>query len=237
LPQRETHALETLQAAVKGSDEKGEFIFAEDRRSLLEQALAVLQQNVTYGDPAQMAALQNKFDGLVGQVGELRAQLVNLEDAQEEIEEWHNAHERGIEPETDDKPDAQPETADTDVEAKPQAEKAEKKAGIIGWVSKTFGGSKDAKSGDAAAGSTLSNGPDAVAEKRPSTLSTGPDVVAEPRPTSLTGGPDIGPARKPSSLYEDDAAARAAGRPTDTHDPAPQRRVIKLPEPVPTKKP
>jgi hypothetical protein len=228
LPQRETHALETLQAAVKGSDEKGEFVFAEDRRSLLEQALAVLQQNMTYGDPAQMAALQNKFDGLVGQVGELRAQLVELEDAQEDIEEWHSAHERGIEPETDDKPDEKPETADTE---------PEKKGGIIGWVSKTFGGSKDAKSDDADAGSTLSNGPDAVIEKKPSTLSTGPDVVAEPRSTSLTGGPDIGPARKPSSLYEDDADARAAGRPTDTHDPAPQRRVIKLPEPVPTKKP
>src|SRR5205085_856871 len=89
LPQRETHALEALQAAVTGSDTMGEFVFAEDRRSLLEQSLAVLQQNLTYGDPAQISALQNKFDGLVGQVGDLRARLVNLEDAQEEIEEWH----------------------------------------------------------------------------------------------------------------------------------------------------
>src|SRR5690349_6216666 len=55
LPQREQHALEALQAAVHGSDSVGEFVFAEDRRALLEQSLAVLQQNLTYGEPAQLA--------------------------------------------------------------------------------------------------------------------------------------------------------------------------------------
>ena len=47
LPQRETAALEALQAAVAGRDPTmGTFVFAEDRQRLLEQALAVLQQNI-----------------------------------------------------------------------------------------------------------------------------------------------------------------------------------------------
>ena len=104
LPQREAHALEALQAAVTGADSMGEFVFAEDRRALLEQSLAVLQQNLTYGEPSQLAELQSKFDDMTAQVGELRGRLVNLEDAQEDIEEWHIARQHGIDPETADKP-------------------------------------------------------------------------------------------------------------------------------------
>ncbi len=91
LPRRETLALEALHAAVHGADSLGEFVFAEDRRSLLEQALAVLQANLTYGEPAQLAELQSKFGLLTGQLAELREQLTSLEDAQEERDEFHNA--------------------------------------------------------------------------------------------------------------------------------------------------
>lgn len=111
LPQRETHALEALQAAVTGSDSMGEFVFAEDRRGLLEQALAVLQQNLTYGEPSQLAELQSKFDSMTAQVGALRERLVDLEDAQEEIDEFHNAarEKRGdADGDKDDKPDDKP---------------------------------------------------------------------------------------------------------------------------------
>jgi TolA-binding protein len=107
LPQRETHALEALQAAVNGQDSVGEFVFAEDRRALLEQALAVLQQNVTHGDPAQLAELHAKFDELTGQVGELRERLTSLEDAQEDLIEEKNeqrAREAADEGDKDDKP-------------------------------------------------------------------------------------------------------------------------------------
>lgn len=110
LPQRESHALETLQAAATGVDTMGEFVFAEDRRPLLEQALAVLQQNIVYGEPSQLAELQTKFDGMSEQIGELRGQLANLEDAQEERDEFHIAARHGYGPpradgaETDDKP-------------------------------------------------------------------------------------------------------------------------------------
>ena len=110
LPQREQHALEALQAAVTGADSMGEFVFAEDRRGMLEQALAVLQQNLVYGEPSQIAELQSKFDSMAEQIGELRGQLSSLEDAQEERDEFHIAARHGYGPppaeggETDDKP-------------------------------------------------------------------------------------------------------------------------------------
>lgn len=233
LPQRETNALEALQAAVTGADTMGEFIFAEDRRSLLEQSLAVLQQNLTYGDPAQMAALQGKFDSLVGKVGELREELVELEDAQEEIEEWHNAHERGVDSaETDDKPKPDETKPDVTPEKAP-----EKKGGIMGFIAKAFGGkeSKDEPEVESKP-STLAGGPDVVVEKKPSTLSNGPDAALEKKPSALTGGPDVPVARQPSTLYEP-GDPRAAGAPTATHDPSPQRRHLKAVDPLPPKKP
>jgi hypothetical protein len=111
LPQREAHALETLQTAITGTDSMGDFVFAEDRRGLLEQALAVLQQNVVHGEPSQIAELQTKFDAMAGQVGELRDKLASLEDSQEERDEFHMAARHGYGPprpegaETEDKPD------------------------------------------------------------------------------------------------------------------------------------
>ncbi|MDQ3369083.1 MAG: hypothetical protein M3680_26970, partial [Myxococcota bacterium] len=111
LPQRETHALEALQTAVTGHDSMGEFIYAEDRHSLLEQALAVMQRNLTYGDAAQLATLQSKFDVLTSQVGELRETLGSLEDAQEEREEFHQAARPGAAGATDAAANPQPTPA------------------------------------------------------------------------------------------------------------------------------
>lgn len=86
LPQREALALEALQTAVNGRDVHGDqFVFAEDRKTLLEQALAVLQQNLTYGDAAELAELHGRYDELVERIGEIREQLTNLEDAQDDL--------------------------------------------------------------------------------------------------------------------------------------------------------
>ena len=108
LPQRETHALEALQAAVNGQDSVGEFVFAEDRGALLEQALAVLQENLTHGQPEQLAELHARFGELTEQVGELRHRLVNLEDAQDDLfdekRQYGEVGETG-EGDTDDKGD------------------------------------------------------------------------------------------------------------------------------------
>jgi hypothetical protein len=110
LPQRESQALEALQAAVFGRDRSmGNFVFAEDRGALLEQALAVLQQNLTYGSAATLAELHTKYDDLTTHLAELRAELLGLEDAQDDLLELEETKTKqpGA-PDTDD--DAEPET-------------------------------------------------------------------------------------------------------------------------------
>jgi len=131
LPQREALALEALQTAVTGADSVGEFVFAEDRRSLLEQALAVLQQNLTYGEPALLAELQAKFDTMTERVTELRAELLNLEDAQEELIEGRD---RGMDhgtAEPTDEPKPAPKDDDTRLDGpeRPQPAKPSTLAG------------------------------------------------------------------------------------------------------------
>jgi len=117
LPQREAHALEFLQAAVTGSDSMGEFVFAEDRQVLLEQALAILQANVTHGDQSQLGELHAKFEELSTRVGELRAQLLNLEDAQDDLfdEKRQYYEEQATDAEADDveAPETEPEPQDS----------------------------------------------------------------------------------------------------------------------------
>jgi len=84
LPQRELRALEALQAAVTGKDgELSQFIYASDRRDLLEQALAVLQ-------PGVMAGVTQPFQDLIQRVGTLRHDLKDLEDAQDELLEGND---------------------------------------------------------------------------------------------------------------------------------------------------
>ncbi|HEY5928488.1 MAG TPA: hypothetical protein VIV11_42670 [Kofleriaceae bacterium] len=103
LDQRELLALEALKTAVEGRDQEIHgFVFAEDRRALLEQALAVLQPEL-----ANLEQLGGKpFEDLVKEVADLRGQLSRLEDAQEEIEP-HKLHaEKGEAADTDEpKPD------------------------------------------------------------------------------------------------------------------------------------
>ena len=79
LPQKELRALEALKAAVSGRDgELSQFVYASDRRDLLEQALAVLQ-------PRVMSDVTRPFLDLVQRVGNLRHDLKDLEDAQDNL--------------------------------------------------------------------------------------------------------------------------------------------------------
>ncbi len=79
LAQRELRALEALQAAVSGkSGELSQFVFASDRRDLLEQALAVLQ-------PKALDEQSKPYLDLVARVGSLRHDLKELEDAQDNL--------------------------------------------------------------------------------------------------------------------------------------------------------
>lgn len=106
LPQREALALEALQSAVSGRDRSmNTFVFAEDRKSLLEQALAVLQQNLTRGDAETLATLHAKFEDLTESVADLRGELLGLEDAQDDLIEQKQHEVKTGTPETDDKDD------------------------------------------------------------------------------------------------------------------------------------
>jgi hypothetical protein len=83
LSQRELRALEAIKTAVEGRDQEiNGFVYAEDRRALLEQALAVLQP-----DLAQFQKIGGpEFEQLLHDVAELREHLEELEDSQDEEE-------------------------------------------------------------------------------------------------------------------------------------------------------
>jgi hypothetical protein len=171
LPTREAKALEGLKAAVTGRNEQNMFVYAEDRRSLLEQALAVLQPNLTSGKESELADMGQSMELLTRAVGSFRETLGALGDAQEElIGDEKKAFEKAAAPgDKDDKPkppsdpDApRPATTLTGPEVKPEQKPA----------------------------STLSTGPEVKAAAKPaSTLSTGPEVKAEPEAPSTLGDP------------------------------------------------
>jgi hypothetical protein len=99
LPQRDLRALHALRAAVNGRDEElSQFIYASDRRELLEQALAMLQPTI--------AVLAGELRDLVHRVGGLRHELKDLEDAQDELLEANQDLPRDkADADTGDKPD------------------------------------------------------------------------------------------------------------------------------------
>ncbi len=100
LDRRELTALEALQTATRGRDGKLDtFVYAEDRRTLLEQSLAVLQPDVQ-----TLAELGTPYEDLMKQVSELRESLNDLEDAQETADRRVD-EEKGEDADTDDKPE------------------------------------------------------------------------------------------------------------------------------------
>lgn len=104
LPERDLRALDGLQAAVTGKDAKlSMFVFARDRREMLEQALAVLQ-------PTLLAEAQMKgaYERIVAKVGEWREKLGDKEDAQDDLIVQKPRGEVGIvESDSDDVPDGE----------------------------------------------------------------------------------------------------------------------------------
>jgi hypothetical protein len=178
MPARETRALLALRAAVEGkSAELDQFVYASDRRDLLERALGVLQPDLTQVDDKTARELQAQLADMSRRIGELRHQLSSLEDAQDELMHAHEAAEIIAAP--GDKPKPKPPAGPADPDAPRPA------------TTLTGPELPPAKP----VPSTLT-GPD-VPEPRPvpSTL-TGSDVPEPgPVPSTLTG-PDL-PERKP----------------------------------------
>lgn len=179
LPEREAKALQALQESVLGRKETGEMVFAEDRRELLEQALAVLQPNLTSGSTSELTEIPVTMDELMRSVGDLRETLGDLEDAQEELigADAKAAFAEKPKPGKPDEPIAPP---DPDKPRPP---------------STLAGPGPEAKRETPP--STLSTGPEVKVEPAKSTLSDGPAVKPEPEaPTTLGDAKDIAEAQK-----------------------------------------
>ena len=174
LPARELKALEALKAAVDGKDGKlAQFVYATDRKNLLEQALAVLQPNFVSGD-AQRAQVMGVYQDLIDKVADLRNGLVELADSQDDL--LHAADKTAMQKADGDKDD--PDDGDDDAakastlsdgpEVKPEARK-----------------------------SSLADGPEVKAETASSTLADGPAVKYEAKgPTTLGDPAELAAAQK-----------------------------------------
>jgi hypothetical protein len=206
MPPRESRALEALRSAVEGKDERNEFIYASDRRDLLERALGVLQPDLMHTDRETARELHAQFADLTERVALLRDELGDLEDAQDELLEPHEkaaleALAAGDKPAP--KPPAKPPTVPSDPEAaKPPTsltgpDVPEKKP-----VPTTLTGGPDPSEKKPAP--TTLTGPDVPENKPAPTTLTGPDVPEnKPAPTTLTGGPDVPEAAPPPSTLGD----------------------------------
>jgi len=198
LPARELRALEFLQAAVEGRDRDfAKFVYAEDRRDMLEQALAVLEPILEHGDDAVVRDLGD----LRTHVGELRERLLDLEDAQDELL-VEDVGEVKAETESGDKPgDQLAEDARLDGPERPQAPR--RPSTLLG-----------PELAPKPAAPTTLVGPDAPPKQAtPSTL-VGSDAAAKPDAPSTLAGPE--PPRepeRPTTLGDAEDIAKAQATP------------------------
>ncbi|HSN29963.1 MAG TPA: hypothetical protein VLT45_26935 [Kofleriaceae bacterium] len=194
LPQRELKALEALQAAVEGRDAKlAQFVYASDRRDLLEQALAVLQPNFVSGDEKHAQVLGDYHD-VIEQVAALREGLVDKEDAQDDLLRGN--------------PHVAPTKAegDQDDEAPGEPKPGESKPG-----ESTLTGPERKEPPKPA--STLA-GPEVKEPPKPASTLTGPEVKEPPKPASTLAGPEVKDEPKgPSTLGDEKDLAEAQKQP------------------------
>ena len=170
LPARELKALEALQAAVEGKDAVlSQFVFASDRRDLLEQALAVLQPNFVTGDE-QHAQLLGGYGDLIERVGLLRTGLIELEDSQDDLLMANtDVAVTKADADQDDKPDARPGESTL---TGPERKAAPKPPSSL-------------------------TGPEPKAEPKPPSTLAGPEVKTEPpKPSTMGDAKDLAEAQK-----------------------------------------
>jgi hypothetical protein len=197
LPQLEMDGLIALQVAVEGkSHDLSQFVYASDRRDLLERALAVLQPEFSRSDDGAARELRAQLDDMVSRVGELREHLLDLEDAQDELIEGRQKE--GMEAgaaDSSDKP--KPKPSDPDAPRPP--------------TTLTGPDLPEAKQ----PGTTLT-GPDLPEAQRPATSLTGPSEARGDPPEARSArnseardgrktmtGPDVPEAERPASTLGD----------------------------------
>jgi hypothetical protein len=182
LDRRELRALEALKTAVDGRDQElSAFVYAEDRSTLLEQALAVLQP-----DLVNLERLGGEsFDELVSDVAELRAELDMLQDAEAELGPREPASDKGEAGDSDDKPDSSDDDASLTGPERKQAPKPPS----------SLAGSE--RKDEQKPPSSLT-GPERKDEPKPASSLTGPERKEAPRPPTSLGDPkEIAEAAKP----------------------------------------
>lgn len=207
LPPREARALEALQIAVEGRGDLGQFVYAEDRRDLLEQALAVLQPGLMYLGGVAAHEIAGQLADIGQRVGALRAHLTRLDDAQEELlEDGQKAALEAAAAEAADKP--KPAPVDPDAPRPATTLTGPDLPATPPPPSTLAGPGPDVRPSPAP---TTLTGPDLREPPRPpSTLAgPGPDVVPSPPPTTLTGPDLAAPPRPPSTLSEPGPATPA----------------------------
>ncbi|HSD88571.1 MAG TPA: hypothetical protein VLB44_13680 [Kofleriaceae bacterium] len=162
LSPRELKALDALQTAKRGRDgQLDRFIYAEDRRALLEQALAVLQPDIVNVE----ATIGGPLDELIKEVSELRVRLNTLEDAEEEV--IHKPAEMvKTEGDSEDKPKPDDDQSLTGPERK------------IGKPESSLAKGPEVKE-DKKPESTLTKGPELKDEKKPPTSLGDPKEIEE----------------------------------------------------------
>jgi len=174
LPSLHTRAMEAFKTAVDGRTVPGgQFVYASDRRDLLEQALGVLQPELTVRNDLATANLHAELEGLTGRVGELRHKLTDLEDSQDELLETGQKEALEATAEPGDKPKPKP----------PSDPDAPRPATTLTGPDLP----------EPAPPATSLTGPDLPPEPdRPTTL-VGPEPSPAPRPATTLTGPDLPP--------------------------------------------
>jgi len=121
----EKAAMRVLAEAVRGTEleDEGDMIYAEQRLSMLNQALAVLQPTLAMGLAPELADVRDSYDTLVDEVTALRDLLLSKEDAQEEMFAQDRVVEQGEGGDTDDDDDDET-AAEKERKAKEQRAKA-----------------------------------------------------------------------------------------------------------------
>ena len=220
MPPRESRALEALRSAVDGKNDRNEFVYASDRRDLLERALGVLQPDLLHTDRETARELHAQFADLTERVALLRDELGDLEDAQDELLEPHEkaaleALAAGDKPAP--KPPAKPPKPSDPDAPKPATTLTGPELPENKPAPTTLSGGPDVPEPKPAP-TTLSGAELPERKPAPTTLTGGSDVPErKPAPTTLTGGPDVPEAAPPPSTLGD-------GSPPEPEAPGDKKR-------------
>jgi hypothetical protein len=198
LPQRESRALDALQVAVSGrSSDLWQFVYATDRRDLLEQALAVLQPDLIHADDKTARELHAQFADIAERVGELRHVLTGLDDAQGELE----GHQRAAPEQSTTDPSEAPKPTPSDPDApRPATTLAGPELPEPPAPATTLAGPELP---EPPAPATTLTGPELPEPPAPATTLTGPELPEPPAPATTLMGPELAPAAAPASSLGD----------------------------------